>query len=143
MLRLTVEGGSALKQPDMHSAKRFLRPITYGVSSGGAACFLLLLLMSVLMGMRDMPQAMVSLFATISFVAGGFLAGYVTALLSQEKGLFLGLCCGAILFFVLLCAGMAVSGGAPGMQALTKLLAVLFASAIGGVLGVNKKKKFK
>lgn len=132
-----------MKQPDMHSARRFLRPITYGISSGAAACFLILLLMSVLMGMRDLPQATVSLFATLSFVAGGFLAGYVTAYFAQEKGLFLGLCCGAILFLVLVCAGMAVSGGAPGMQALTKFLSVLFASAIGGVLGVNKKKKFK
>lgn len=132
-----------MKQPDMHSAKRFLRPITYGISSGAAACFLLLLAMSLLMGMRDMPQATVTVFATISFVAGGFLAGYVTAAFSQEKGLLLGLCCGGILFLILLCAGIAVSGGAPGMQALTKLIAVLLAAAIGGILGVNKKKKFK
>lgn len=127
----------------MHNARRFLRPITYGISSGAVACFLLLLLMSALMGMRDMPQASVSLFATISFVAGGFLAGYVTAALSQEKGLLLGLCCGCILFIVLICAGMAVNSSAPGMQAFTKFLAVLLASAIGGVLGVNKKKKFR
>lgn len=132
-----------MKQPDVRSVRRFLRPITYGISSGAAACFLLLLMMSVILGMRDMPQALISLFATISFVAGGFFAGFVTATLSQEKGLFLGLCCGAILFLVLVCAGMALNGSAPGMQALTKLISVLLASAIGGVLGVNKKKKFK
>lgn len=127
----------------MHGAKRFLRPIAFGISSGAVACFLSLLLMSVAMGLGDMPQAVIALFATIAFVIGGFLAGYVTAVLAQEKGLLLGLCCGAILFLVLLCVSFTVSGNGLGMQAVTKLVCVLLASAIGGVLGVNKRKKFK
>lgn len=132
-----------MKQPDMHSAKRFIRPITYGILFGGLACFILLILMSALMGFHDIPQAVISLFATISFVFGGLVAGYISASCARERGMFLGLCCGGCLFLVLLCAGFMMEGNMFGVQGLTKLASVLMAAALGGIFGVNRRKKFR
>lgn len=132
-----------MKQPDMNGAKRYLRPITWGVASGAAACIVLLLICAAIIGMRDVPKQAISIAAILSFVLGGFVAGYVSAALSREKGMLLGLCCGICLFAVLFAAGAAVDGLGFGMAALTKLLCVLIAAAIGGILGVNKRKKMK
>ncbi|MBC8584353.1 TIGR04086 family membrane protein [Youxingia wuxianensis] len=132
-----------MKQPDVHGAKRFIRPITYGIIAGAIACFLLLIIMSVIMGFKDMPQAVVSVVSLITFIFGGFTAGFVSAAYSREKGLLLGLVCGGCLFCILSLANLAFDGSGFGIIALSKLAAVLFASALGGVVGVNKRKKFK
>lgn len=108
-----------MRQPDVHGAKRFIRPVTYGILFGAGACFLLLLIMSAVMGLRDIPQTAVSLIATLIFVLGGFVAGYVSAAFAREKGMLLGLCCGACLFVILSLASLAVDGGGFGMVALT------------------------
>lgn len=100
-----------MRQPDVHGAKRFIRPVTYGILFGAGACFLLLLIMSAVMGLRDIPQSAVSLIATLIFVLGGFVAGYVSAAFAREKGMLLGLCCGACLFVILSLASLAVDGG--------------------------------
>ena len=99
--------------------------------------------MSAVMGLRDIPQSAVSLIATLIFVLGGFVAGYVSAAFAREKGMLLGLCCGACLFVILSLASLAVDGGGFGMVALTKLAAVLLAAALGGIIGVNRRKKFR
>ena len=132
-----------MRQPDVHGAKRFIRPVTYGILFGAGACFLLLLIMSAVMGLRDIPQTAVSLIATLIFVLGGFVAGYVSAAFAREKGMLLGLCCGACPFVILSLASLAVDGGGFGMVALTKLAAVLLAAALGGIIGVNRRKKFR
>ena len=132
-----------MRQPDVHGAKRFIRPVTYGILFGAGACFLLLLIMSAVMGLRDIPQSAVSLIATLIFVLGGFVAGYVSAAFAREKGMLLGLCCGACLFVILSLASLAVDGGGFGMVALTKLAAVLLAAALGGIIGGNRRKKFR
>lgn len=132
-----------MKQPNTNSAKRFVRPVTYGIISGAAACFVLLILISIVMGLQDVPQPAVYLIAVLTFIIGGFIGGYVCAMLSRERGMQLGLCCGFCLFFLLMLASLAVDGRGFGLVALTKLAAVLLASALGGIVGVNTKRKFK
>jgi len=74
-----------MKQPDMYGIKRFLRPVVYGIVAGTVACFLLLTFMSVVMQFRDLPQMLITFVATLTFVLGGLVAGYVSAAFSREK----------------------------------------------------------
>ncbi len=138
-----TKGGIHLKQSDMRGLKRFLRPITYGILSGIAACLLLLILMSIIMVIQDVPDSVVTLMATLTFVFGGIVAGFVSSGYSREKGLFLGIICGTCLFAILSIASLAIYGSDFGMQALTKFVAVLLAASFGGVVGVNRRKKLR
>ena len=81
-----------MKQPDIHGAKRFIRPVTYGLLFGVGACMLLLVLMSVVMTFRDVPQPAITLIATLAFVLGGLVAGFVSASFAREKGMLIGIC---------------------------------------------------
>ena len=111
-----------MKQSDMHGFKRFLRPIAYGIVSGIAAGLILLIFMSIVMVLQDIPDS-------------------VSSGCSREKGLLLGLVCGMCLFAILSLASLAIYGGDFGMAALTKFIAALLAAAFGGVIGVNRRKK--
>ena len=130
-----------MKQPNMQGMKRFFRPIIYGVLSGVAACLLLLIFMSIVMELQDIPETVVTLMATLTFVFGGITAGLISSGMSREKGLLMGMVCGICLFAILSLASLMVYGGDFGIAALTKLVAVLLAGSIGGVVGVNKRKK--
>ena len=135
-----------MKQPDIHGAKRFIRPVTYGLLFGVGACMLLLVLMSVVMTFRDVPQPAITLIATLAFVLGGLVAGFVSASFAREKGMLIGVCCGICLFLILMTASFVFDDAGDagfGMAAVSKLAAVLFASALGGVIGVNRRKKFR
>ena len=132
-----------MKQPDMYGIKRFLRPVVYGIVAGTVACFLLLTFMSVVMQFRDLPQMLITFFATLTFVLGGLVAGYVSAAFSRERGMLVGVCCGICMFLLLAFTNLTVNGPDFCAVAFTKLAAVLFASALGGVVGVNKRKKFR
>lgn len=143
MHTLCTKGEFDVKQPTLSSAKRYLRPIAYGILAGAISCMLFLLALAAFMGMRDVPQSLVSLFSILAFVLGGFISGFVSASLAREKGLLLGLVCALGLFIILLLVNLMFDGGGIGMQAVVKLIAVMLAAAIGGILGVNRKKKFK
>ena len=71
------------------------------------------------------------------------ISGFSEYLHGYGEGLLLGLVCGGCLFCILSLANLAFDGSGFGIIALSKLAAVLFASALGGVVGVNKRKKFK
>lgn len=132
-----------MKQPDLHGAKRFIRPITYGILFGAGVCAVLLMAMSAIMGLGSVPQSLSALFATMAFVIGGFVAGYISAVFAHEKGMLLGVSCGICLFLILTVASFAVYDTGFTAEGITKLVSVLLASAIGGILGVNKKNHFK
>ena len=57
--------------------------------------------------------------------------------------LVLNLCCGALLFLALWLFGQAIHGGGFGAIGIVKLAVALGLSALGGVMGVNAKKRRK
>ena len=97
----------------------------------------------VVMTFRDVPQPAITLIATLAFVLGGLVAGFVSASFAREKGMLIGICCGICLFLILMTASFVFDDAGFGMAAVSKLAAVLFASALGGVIGVNRRKKFR
>ena len=105
-----------MKQPDIHGAKRFIRPVTYGLLFGVGACLLLLVLMSVVMTFRDVPQPAITLIATLAFVLGGLVAGFVSASFAREKGMLIGVCCGICLFLILMTASFVFDDAGFGLS---------------------------
>lgn len=132
-----------MKQPDIRSYKRFMRPAIFGVVAGVITCTVLLVLVSCLMLLNDFPYEMLVLLTTIIFVIGGFTAGYISAKKTRERGMVMGLMCGIILSLLLCIGNIAVHGASFGMTGLTKFVCVMIAAALGGVLGVNKRRKTK
>ena len=144
MARIPLDkGGMDMKQPSMSQAQRYVRPVSYGVLAGAVVCMLVLFITAVFMGMRDLPQSVIVGSAIIAFVAGGLVSGWVSASFAREKGMILGLCCGCCLFLILLLAHLMFDGGALTTQAIVKMVSVLLAAAIGGMIGVNRRRKFK
>lgn len=122
-------------------SEKFLKPVALGLLFGAVVVFILLLIFSAVMKHNNIPQSIVPVMAIVSVSAGGFTAGFAASKLAKERGLLIGLVCGAVISAVILAAGLAVLKDSVGGIAFTKFAACIAASCIGGIAGVNGKRR--
>ena len=120
---------------------RWLRPVLVGVAVGLIGCVGCLMLAALLVRSVDVPRAAILPLAIAAAAIGAFLAGLTAAVVAGQRGLLLGAVCGLLLWLVILLAGVARYTGVSGGTALIKLAALVLAGGIGGVLGVNMRKR--
>ena len=122
---------------------RFLKLTGIGAGIGILASVCVLLLLSLVMTARDIPHAFVGPMAVTAMAAGSLLAGYLSSTLLGEKGLLAGAAAGGMIFLAAALSGLAAGSFCLGFQMALRLVTILLAAAVGGVAGVNTKKKRK
>lgn len=102
----------------------------------------ILLLLSLLMSFYDVPSVVLSVIILMLTVFMGFLCGYLCSRRIRRKGIVVGVICGLVLSIVVLFVDLCVYGDFH-ISVFTKLPVLLVASSIGGVIGVNRKRKYR
>ena len=103
---------------------------------------LLLLLFSLVLSKKDIPLGIINPFTAFIIGAASFVSGYLAAKSVKQRGMAVGAGCGAIIFlFVSLLSFM--NTFEIGILAAIKLIVSVIGGAIGGILGVNCKRKRK
>lgn len=100
-----------------------------------------LLLFSLLITKLDVPNSVVTLLSCISLCAGAYSAGLICSKRKRKNGLLLGLGCGIMMFFVILIFGAIFAKAAISLHFTSKLLMTLICGALGGIIGVNSRRK--
>lgn len=118
-----------------------IKPVLLGLCVGVLCTTLLLLLMALLIRSVDVPRGAVTPLAVTAAGVGAFAAGLTAALAARRNGLVLGAVCGLVLFLIILLAGNLRFDGVDGSFAVTKAAVLTVAGAIGGVLGVNRRRR--
>ena len=103
---------------------------------------IILLLLSLLMSFYDVPQVVLSISILFLTVLLGFFCGYLCAKRVRKKGIFVGVICGIVLSVMILFVDLCAYGDFT-VSVFTKLPVILVASSIGGVIGVNRKRKYR
>lgn len=119
----------------------WIRPVLVGGAIGVLCCTLLLLLMALIVQTVDVPRGAAMPLAIAAAAVGAFAAGLTAALISRRKGLVLGAASGLVLFLAILMAGFARYTAVDGGTAMLKLLVLMAAGGLGGVLGVNRRRR--
>lgn len=119
----------------------WLRPVLVGVAVGLIACIGLLMLMALVVQSVDVPRSAIWPLALAAAALGALLAGMTAAAVAGQKGLLLGAVCGLILWLLILFAGVARYEGVSGGNTAIKAATLLLSGGIGGVLGVNMRKR--
>lgn len=128
---------------EKYGSMKYLKPVLTGTVVGALVITVVLMVLSLLLSLKNIPQMLVMPMVLVALGAGAFVGGHLTARLTHEKGLVMGLCCGALLFFLLWLFGLRINENNIGVIALIKLTVALVFSALGGVMGVNVKKHRK
>lgn len=129
------------KEDSSAMVKRFLRPVIIGAVVGALCCTLLLAVMAAIVASQDIPKAAITPMAIVAAAAGAFFGGFAAARIAREKGLLIGGACGLLLFILVALAGFAFLKEIRGAYILVKLAVMLVLAALGGVIGVNLRKR--
>jgi putative membrane protein (TIGR04086 family) len=133
----------AYKNKTTTAQDKFLRQVKWiliGDLAGVFVCSTLLCVFAfVFVKIRNIPGSLIDPIAVICASAGSLVSGYVSVLLSKQKGIFYGLASGLFLFLVLLFIGITVANEPFTFFSLIKLFAMLLCGAVGGIIRVNKR----
>lgn len=125
----------------MKEKKAAVLPFLISGIIGALFVFMILLLSaSAIVSMGSLDTGLFIPLNMVSLCVGSFVGGWICARFMKEKGLICGALC-ALVIFVFTAAVLLIIGGEPTIQLFLRLLIMLPSGAIGGVLGVNRKKK--
>ncbi len=122
-------------------AMRILRPLGWGVGIGVAVCTVLLLVAAAVLTTGVIPQVAVSPIAVAILAISAFVGGLIAARFSRERGLLTGALVGLLLFLLTALLGLSVLQSLDGSSMLIKAALMIGGGALGGVLGVNVKRR--
>jgi putative membrane protein (TIGR04086 family) len=105
--------------------------------------FILTLLFAYLLSAKDMSSNMPDIFSIISLALGGFTGGFFISKKIKKRGAILGLFAGLFIFIITIIAGLFFNTFSFSIFGLIKNIILLIASVVGGIMGVNIKKKEK
>ncbi len=81
------------------------------------------------------------LFATISVAIGCLAASYSLSKSIGKKGFLLGAAVGGVTFLLITLIALLVNSSGIGVNTLFRLIIIMLASIIGGIIGVNRKQE--
>ena len=121
---------------------RTIKSVMTGVFCGISICVLFLIFMAFLITKsNNFPHTIIPPLMIIIAGIGAFAGGYISARISSEKGMMCGMICAFLMFILLFIAGLISVREAITMMTVIRLLAMLLTGAIGGIIGVNKRKR--
>ena len=82
-------------------------------------------------------------FATVSLALGSFAAAYIVSRKSERRGYLIGTLIGLVTFAIVTVISLIINKNGLTMNTLFHFIIIVLASAIGGILGVNKGKSRK
>ena len=131
------------KNRDAFDFRTLVKPVLAGLILGAVVTFLMLMLLAVLLSAKDFPASAAVALSSIAAGIGAFFAGFLSARIVGHKGLLVGFITGIMLYLIITLISLAASAGDFTILSVVKLAIVLLASIIGGVCGVNTRKRRK
>ncbi len=128
---------------EMSTLQKVFRPIVFGTGAGVAVCVLLLAVAAAILAAGAIPPATVTPVALAVLAIAAVVSGFVASRVSKERGLLYGAGAGLLLFLLTALTGIILLQEFDGALSLLKAALTIGGGAVGGVLGVNAKKRTK
>ena len=132
---------SEMKKSDGWMA--YIKPLGIGVAVGLLLTALCMVLFAAILAAYDVSDFLVTVFSLTALVLGAIAAGFTASKLYGKNGLLIGVAAGVILFALILLVSLAINPQGVTMQTLIKLVVTVLCAGLGGILGVNLKRRKK
>lgn len=130
------------KQFSSNQLNKYIKPIALGTFLGIISCGLLLTLLAIIFTKSSSPpHYLVEPIIIILSGLSALIGGYSSAKISGKSGMAYGIICSFIMFIFIFIAGLILVREPLTMLTLIRLLSMLTCGSIGGIIGVNKRKK--
>ena len=132
-MKVNHESGSLTRQ--------ILRSVAIGAAVGAVATVVVLSIMAAGMAAGVFPSRAVKLLAIAAAVFGALIGGLISARMAGEKGLLYGLGAALLLFALTALVGFSLFAEARGLHLALKAVLMSVAGAVGGIIGVNLRRR--
>jgi len=126
-----------MKSIENKKTKRYI----IGISLGVISTVVFILLFAFIMLIFKLDRAYSEAFATVSVSLGGFISAFYISKKSGEKGYIIGGALGIVYFLIITLISLLISKGKISTNTLFHFVIIILSSAVGGIVGVNKKSK--
>lgn len=118
------------------------KAVTYliGAVIGVAVTLALIMASAALVLFFNLDREFCAPLGTVSLALGSFAAAYYVSKKSERKGYIIGTVIGLVSFGAVTVISLIVNKGGMSVNTLFHFIIIVLASAIGGILGVNKGK---
>ena len=114
-----------------------------GAAVGAAVSMMMLFLVAVVFAItKRLPQMAVIPIALVAAAIGTFVAGYVVGRIKKKNGYIYGLAEGILLFAVWVLFSMS-TGNSVTVLLLIRFGIMIVTGMLGGIVGVNRKRRFR
>jgi len=116
-----------------------VKPVITSIAVGVLVCVGVLLLLSFILSVRNVPQSLINPMAVFSISVGALVAGFCCAKIMRRGGLAYGALCGVVFSLVVMLASFGISDNGFGLTAMFKITFMMICAMLGGILGVNTR----
>lgn len=134
-------GGRPKRGDQQGELIRYAKAILVSVLIGEAVTMGMLFLFSLIICKIELPPAVTDVLVVLAAAVGAFASGYLCGKVAKEKGLLLGLVCGGVMLAILLLFSLGFHQPSTPVYSCVKAALVLSGAMLGGILGVNRRKK--
>ena len=121
--------------------QKCIKASLFGLGIGVVILLVLLTAFSFLMSRQDVPKSAIGPVVIGVLMVAAFTSAFVTARLARNRGLLLGLLSGFLLYLVILFVSVVLFRTGFTFASVFKLVILMLSGAIGGICGVNGKKR--
>lgn len=120
---------------------KIFKAVAVGAVIGMVFCSLMMLLLALaLLKSGQLPLNAVYIILQVIGALSAFLGSYVAVRMYKSIGLLLGVITALVMFLIVFAVGLSTCVEGVSAMTVTKLVAMLCAGALGGILSVNKRK---
>jgi putative membrane protein (TIGR04086 family) len=124
--------------------KKAVKSVLFGVLLGSLITVLMMLVASLIIVMGGkLPTDMLPYLTLFFLAVGSFSGGFASARLYKSAGILIGAATGLVILIAVILSGAESFSEGVSFFTLYKALCALVASALGGVVGVNRREKIK
>ena len=121
--------------------KKLINNLFVSVIVSVSVAFVMIVICSIILLKTNISDTALNVLNLICFSIGAFAGGFTISKMFKEKGLVYGLINGLVLFLVSFITSLAINFSSPTLFSIIKLIVILISSLIGGITGVNTRKK--
>ncbi len=125
------------------SDKRLLvKAVVFGSVCGLLVTVILLCVFSAIIMTSGLLPSEITNYITVGIISlGAFAGGVITSRITKSAGLIVGLITGFFMFMLITVIGMIKSDDSVTVLTLIRLISLIIAGGIGGILGLRKKER--
>lgn len=126
----------------MSDKKLLIKAVLFGTVCGLLVTVILICILSAIVMTSGLLPTELTNYITLALLAlGAFSGGFITSRITKSAGLVAGLITGFSIFILITITGLTKSDDPVSLLTLIRLVALLVAGGVGGIVGLKRKER--